>query len=226
MYSRPIEVGEGEDYEILRVDQLEYSTLILARRFRMISLRGIVNGWPIPVGSGMEIGRKDEHSPVRIVDDILAMNLIDPKTPITLFIDSPGGSVDTGMIVYDAIKLSAAPVRTIGVSCASMATLLLAAGSERLAFPHSRFMLHLPHGSFQGDPKDARLHSKELDRVNEMLTDCYLECGVTAGLVGGTSRQIRQKLNRDINRDYWMDSDEAARYGLIDRVITQKELFQ
>ena len=226
MYARPIEDEDGGGRRILRVDNLEFSTLMLARRHRMISLRGIISGWPLQLGNGMEAGRKDEHSPVRVVDDLLAMNLYDPKAPITLIVDSPGGSVDMGMIVYDAIKLSAAPVRTIGVSCASMATLLLAAGAERLAFPHSRFMLHLPRGSFSSvDPKDAKIQADELDRVNEMLIGCYIECGVTAGLLDKTPKQIRQKINKDINREYWMDSDEAIKYGLIDRVITREELF-
>jgi len=215
---------ETGEQKVLEINNLETSAVMLARRFRVLSLHGQIVGWPVSVGGGVIIGRTDEHSPVRIMADLLAMNRISDK-PITLYIDSPGGDVDTGMALYDVIKASRAPVTTIAVSVASMATLVAAAGKRRLILPHSRLMLHLPSGGFSGDVKDSEIHAKELHRIHEMLVDCYLECGLTAGVRKKSPEQIKKRLLVDIDRDYWMNAQEAMRYGVVDSIATTEELF-
>ena len=217
-------VNENGETEVLEINNLETSAVLLARRFRVLSLQGQIAGWPVSLGNGVVIGRTDEHSPVRIMQDLLAMNRIS-DAPITLYIDSPGGDVDTGMALYDVIKYSRAPVTTIAVSVASMATLVAAAGHRRLTFPHSRLMLHLPSGGFSGDPKDAAIHAKELNRVHEMLVDCYLECGLTAGMKKKSPEQIKKRLLIDIDRDHWLTAQEAVRYGIGDGIAKMEDLF-
>jgi ATP-dependent Clp protease protease subunit len=167
-----------------------------------------------------------------ITDDIMAMNNEDPKAPIYLVIDSPGGDVSAGMVLYDIIRMSKAPITTIAQNCASMATVLMAAGATRLMFPHSRVMLHLPSGAFQGDADTVEIRSKELTRVKNSLVDCYIECGVTAALPPSKTGKppakaaIRKKILGDINRsEYWLSAQECVAYGLIDRLATSEDLF-
>ena len=134
---------KGNPKEHVAEENFEYAQSFLARKRRMLFLRGVIKGIH---GDPVSPGRSDQFSPMAIGDDILAMNVDDPKKPIHLVIDSPGGEIGTGLALYDILKMSAAPIVTIGASCASMATFILAAGNTRLALPHARFMLHLPEG--------------------------------------------------------------------------------
>jgi ATP-dependent Clp protease protease subunit len=106
-----------------------------------------------------------------------------------------------------------------------MATILLAAGKERLALPHSRFMLHLPSGGFNGEVKEAELRTREMVKTLHTLVDCYIECGVTAEVAVGNIPKIRKQILKDIDREFWIGAKEAITYGLIDRIATTDELF-
>lgn len=212
----------GENEKRLTVDNFETAVSSLARRHRVLMLKGVIVGYPGSPG----MGRSDYHSPAGIFTDIMAMNYEDPETPITLIINSEGGLVQTGLQLYDAIKLSKAPIRTIGINCASMATVLLAAGAKRYAFPHSRFMLHLLSGKFEGDYKEIDIQHKEIKKIQKTLTDCYIECGVNAGLKSKNPEVIRRRLMKDVDDgDLYLNAEEAIEYGLVDGIVTTEELF-
>ena len=216
---------EGDAEAHLHDDQFEFSPAFLARERRMLFLRGPIFGANFGPAS-----RIDSFSPTMIGDDILSMNVEDPKAPIHLVIDSPGGDVAAGMILYDIIRMSRAPIITIATNCASMATVLMAAGRERVMFPHSRAMLHLPKGAFEGDAETFEVRSKELQRVKDELVECYAECGVTAGLEGSGGRppsraRVKKRIVEDINRsEHWMTAEECVAYGIVDRVATWADI--
>ena len=216
---------QGSEAEHLHDDQFDFSQAFLARERRMLFLRGPLFG----AGFG-PMSRVDSFSPTMVGDDILSMNVDDPKAPIYLTIDSPGGDVGAGMILYDLIRMSRAPIITIAQNCASMATVLMAAGHERVMYPHSRVMLHLPKGAFEGDSETFEVRSKELGRVRDELVDCYVECGVTANLANKSGRRpakakVKAQIIKDINRsEFWMTADECVAYGLVDRIAMQADI--
>ena len=196
--------------------QFEYAHAYLGRTRRMLFLRGPVVGAPY---------RNDLFGPTQIGDDILAMSTAEPLVPIYLFIDSAGGDVSTGLVLYDIIKTSRAQVITVGMNAASMATVLLAAGSKRLIFSHARLMLHLPQGQFQGDVEDVKIRTKLFSSMTEELVSCYIDSGATAGLVNKSDKEIRKQILKDINREFWLTAPEAIAYGLVDQIVTTTDLY-
>ncbi|KKL53668.1 hypothetical protein LCGC14_2273180, partial [marine sediment metagenome] len=105
-----------------------------------------------------------------------------------------------------------------------------AAGSERLIFPHSKLALHLPEAVLQGDSREIDIQSQELERIKNSLVDCYMDCGVTAGIGGSGKRKpsrakIKQQILKDIDRVFFLDAKQAVAYGLVDRIVSPKELF-
>jgi ATP-dependent Clp protease protease subunit len=204
----------------IRDDKYEYSFNYLTRERRILFLRGVISSYP-----GGYSGRNDPHSPTVVSDDIIALNLENQEEPIYIIIDSPGGEVSTGMTLYDTMKLSKAPIITIGQNCASMATIILAAGDEKYMFPHGKLMLHLPSTQIQGDTKEVEIKTKEILKVKEDLVQCYIDNGVTAGLETPTATKIRKQILKDIEREFWLNADEAIEYGLADRIIEKDDLF-
>jgi ATP-dependent Clp protease protease subunit len=152
----------------------------------------------------------------QITEAILALNRLDASEPIWLFLNSGGGSIDAAFIVYDTIRMSSAPVYTVGEMCASAATLLLAAGAKRFIYPHTRTMLHLPSGSIEGDVREISIRTTEFQRVRDGLVDAYIDCGV---------RKTREQVLSDIDREMWMSPGETIGYGLADTVIDAATLF-
>ncbi len=226
MFRQPF---EGNQEEHLTDNQFEFAQAFLARQRRMLFLRGPIFG----ANPGHPMSRLDTFGPTSVGDDIVAMNVEDQKSPIYLWIDSPGGDVGAGMVLYDIIRMSKAPIVTVAQNCASMATVLMAAGSERLMMPHSRAMLHLPRGEMVGDVDDMAVRSAELLRVKDVLVNCYAECGVTAGLKPSktgrppTRLRVRKQIIKDINRsEFWMSADECVEYGLVDRLATTADIFR
>ena len=218
MFRNPFRTPKGTTaVDYLRDDAFEYAQAFLARERRVLFLRGPVINAP---------SRMDHFAPSMLGDDIMAMNRQDPKKPIYLVVDSPGGDVPSGLVLYDIIRLSKAPVTTIGMNCASMATVILAAGVEKLCFPHTRMMLHLPSGSITGDETEIAIRSKVLSDIKEELINCYLECGVTAGIVRNKTRdRVKERITKDIEREHWMTAPQAVKYGIVDRIVKPKDLF-
>ena len=206
----------GDSRQHLSNELFEFSQAYLTRTRRLLFLRG-------PILSSPE--RFDVFSPAAIGDDIMAMNIEDPVTPIYLIIESPGGDIASGFQLFDIIKLSRAPIITVAASCASLATVLICAGTERLALPHSRLMLHLPSSGIKGDAEEIKIRSDLVQEIKAEMVDVYLKRGVTAGLKDKTEAQIRKQLLKDIDREKWLTTKQAMEYGLIDRVVTSADFF-
>lgn len=148
-----------------------------------------------------------------IVAYMLYLNSDDPNKPIYLYINSPGGSVTAGMAIYDTMQYIKSEVITICVGlAASMGSFLLAAGTKgkRLALPHSRIMIHQPlGGTGRRQATDIEIEAKQILRVRSELNE----------LLAKHTGQPLAKIEKDTDRDYFMSAQEAAEYGLIDKVI-------
>ncbi len=154
-----------------------------------------------------------------VIAQLLFLESEDPDRDIHLYINSPGGHITAGMAIYDTMQYIKPDVATICIGQgASMAALLLAAGAKgkRYALPNARILIHQPMGGAQGQATDIDIHAREIlklrDRLNQLLS--Y-----------HTGQDI-EKIKRDTERDYFMSSQEALEYGIIDKIITKRELAQ
>ena len=151
-----------------------------------------------------------------IVAQLLFLAAEDPEKDISMYINSPGGSVSAGMAIYDTMQHIKPDVSTICVGqAASMGALLLTAGAsgKRYGLPYSRIMIHQPLGGAQGQATDIDIQAKEILRIKEVINEI---------LVRHTG-QTKRKIEKDTDRDYFMTADEAKVYGLIDDVIFPQE---
>lgn len=153
-----------------------------------------------------------------VVAQLLFLESDDPDREIQMYVNSPGGSVDAGLAIYDTIQHIKPEVSTICVgSAASMGALLLAGGArgKRHALPHSRIMIHQPaiHGhGLTGTAADIEIWTRELLKGKESLSRILAEhCG-----------QPYERILKDTDRDYWMSAEEAVKYGLVDQVVSPK----
>lgn len=149
-----------------------------------------------------------------VIAQLLFLQSEDSNQDITLYINSPGGSVSAGLAIYDTMEHIKPDVSTICVGmAASMGAFLLAMGAKgkRFALPNSRVMIHQPSGGFEGTAADIEITAKEIIKIREKLNTMLAE----------RSGQSVEKIASDSDRDYWMSADEAATYGLVDKVITK-----
>ena len=152
-----------------------------------------------------------------VIAQMLFLESEDPDKDINMYVNSPGGSVTAGMAIYDTMQYIKPDVATICMGQAtSMAALLLAAGAEgkRYALPHSRIMIHQPLGGTQGQATDIDIHAKEILKMRDTLNHILFE---------HTGQPI-EKVKKDTERDYFMTSEEAKEYGIVDKVITTREM--
>ena len=150
-----------------------------------------------------------------IIAQLLFLQNEDPDKEISIYINSPGGSVTAGLAIYDTMQFVKPPVATYCVGqAASMGALLLCAGTKgkRFALPAARIMIHQPWGGVQGAASDISIQAREILRLKERLNEL---------LVKHTGQPL-EKIQRDTDRDYFMSADEAKEYGLIDDVIYSK----
>ncbi|MCU0547485.1 MAG: ATP-dependent Clp protease proteolytic subunit [Oscillatoriaceae cyanobacterium Prado104] len=150
-----------------------------------------------------------------IVAYLLYLDSDDQTKPIYLYINSPGGSITSGMAIYDTMQHIKSEVVTICVGmAASMGSFLLAAGSKgkRLALPHSRIMIHQPSGGTRGQATDIEIEAREIIRIRHQLNEIYAD----------RTGQPLAKIEKDMDRDFFMSADEAKEYGLIDKVIDER----
>ncbi len=155
----------------------------------------------------------DDHLSNLVIAQLLFLESEDPEKDISLYINSPGGVVTSGLAIYDTMQYLRAPVSTICIGmAASMAAVLLAAGAKgkRYALPHSRIMIHQGSGGFRGNAPDAVIQMKEW----EHLVD------VNHQILAQHTGQPMDKIVRDTDRDYFMGPDDAKAYGIIDAVYT------
>lgn len=152
-----------------------------------------------------------------VVAQLLFLESEDPDKDIYLYINSPGGSITSGMAIYDTMQYIKPDVSTICIGmAASMGAFLLAAGAigKRFALPNSEIMIHQPLGGFQGQATDIDIHAKRIMRLKENLNKILSE----------RTGQPLEKIKLDVERDYFMSSEEAKEYGLIDRVLSKNNI--
>lgn len=146
------------------------------------------------------------------VQQLLALQLDDAKKPITLYINSPGGSIVDGMAIYDTIKRSPCPVHAVVAGmAASMGAIILSGCTkgERAILPHGEVLLHQPLGGARGQATDIEISAKRILKMKEMLLKILADnCG-----------QPLAKVQEDCDRDYWLDAAEAKAYGIIDKIL-------
>ena len=162
-------------------------------------------------------GPIEDHLSNLVVAQLLFLESENPDKDISVYINSPGGSVTAGLSIYDTMQFVKPDVSTICVGqAASMGAVLLAGGAKgkRYCLPHSRMMIHQPLGGFQGQAADFEIHAKEILAVRERLNK------ILASHTGQTLKQ----LEIDTDRDRFMDADEAMKYGLIDSVLRDREV--
>jgi ATP-dependent Clp protease protease subunit len=159
-------------------------------------------------------GPIDDHVANLVIAQLLFLANEDPKKDIQLYINSPGGSVTAGLAILDTMQFVKPDVSTICVGvAASMGSHLLAGGAKgkRYALPNSEVMIHQPHGGFEGQATDIEITAKQILKLRHRLNEIF-------------SRNTGQKLaqvEKDMERDFYMDSSEAKKYGIIDSVITK-----
>lgn len=150
-----------------------------------------------------------------VIAQLLYLEAENPDKEISLYINSPGGSISAGVAIYDTMQFVRAEVATIAVGqAASMAAVLLAAGrpGKRYSLPNSRIILHQPYGGYQGQASDIAIQAKEVLRVRESLNE----------ILARHSHQAKEKIQADIERDFIMTAAEAKEYGLIDQIIASR----
>jgi ATP-dependent Clp protease protease subunit len=160
-------------------------------------------------------GGIDDHVANLVIAQMLFLESEDSEKDIHLYINSPGGVVTAGLAIYDTMQYLKAPVSTICVGqAASMGALLLASGTagKRYALPHSRIMIHQPLGGFQGQATDIGIHAQEILRLKDTLNRIMAE---------HTGRELG-KLSSDTERDFFMGSEAAKEYGIIDNIVSRK----
>lgn len=144
---------------------------------------------------------------------LLYLDSID-NTDISMYVNTPGGQVSSGLCIYDTMQYINSDVSTIctGIA-ASMGSIILCGGQEgkRYALPHSKVLIHQPLGGANGQASDILIAAKEIEKTREILID----------IIAKNSKQDKDKVFADADRDYWMTADEALEYGMIDKILTK-----
>ena len=150
-----------------------------------------------------------------VIAQLLYLEAENPEKEISLYINSPGGSITAGLAIYDTMQFVSNDISAICVGqAASMAAVLLAAGTpgKRISLPNSRIILHQPSGGYQGQASDIAIQAKEILRVRENIYHILVK----------HTRQPRTKIQADIERDFIMTAAQAKDYGLIDQILTAR----
>ncbi|HYV20756.1 MAG TPA: ATP-dependent Clp endopeptidase proteolytic subunit ClpP [Verrucomicrobiae bacterium] len=158
----------------------------------------------------------DEHLSNVVIAQLLFLEAEDPEKDISIYINSPGGSVTAGLAIYDTMQFIRPDISTICIGeAASMAAVLLAAGTKkkRFALPNSRVLLHQPMGGFSGQATDVDIHAKEILRVRQRLNE----------ILSHHTGQPLDRIHKDTDRDFILTSGSSVEYGVIDQVISQRE---
>lgn len=157
-------------------------------------------------------GAVDDKTAKDITDRLLYLEALDPGKEITFFLNSPGGGVTSGMVIYDAMQMISSPVSTVCMGmAASMGSILLSGGKKgrRFIFPHGEVMIHQPSGGGRGTSADLEIMAIQIQKAKllgaKILAD---NCGQTI-----------EKVLKDFDRDYWMNAEESIKYGIVDSVM-------
>lgn len=162
------------------------------------------------------VGEVNDDMAASVIAQLLWLAAVDPNKDVYMYINSPGGSVTSGMSIYDVMQYIPCDVHTIGIGmCASMGSVLLAGGTKgkRSVLPHTEIMIHQPSGGSKGQATEMEIVYKQIQRTKETLTQLLADrCG-----------KPYEELLRDMERDKYMSADEALEYGLIDEIIEGME---
>jgi ATP-dependent Clp protease protease subunit len=161
------------------------------------------------------VGPVNDQTANVVVAQLLFLESENPDKDIFLYINSPGGSVSAGMSIYDTMNFIKPDVSTLCMGmAASMGSFLLMAGAKgkRVALPNSRIMIHQPSGGAQGQATDIEIHAREILKTREQLNRIYAD----------RTGQPLEKIQADMERDFFLDPEEAKKYGLIDQVLAKR----
>jgi len=157
----------------------------------------------------------DDHVANLVIAQLLFLEAEDPEKDIMLYVNSPGGMVSAGLAIYDTMQYIKPDICTICVGqAASMSAVLLAAGAKgkRYALPHSRIMIHQPMGAFQGQATEVEIQAKEILRLRDILNETLAK----------HTCQDKKRIAKDTERDFYMSSEEAQKYGIIDHILYKR----
>lgn len=159
-------------------------------------------------------GVVDDRSAKDITARLLYLEAIDPGKEIKFYINSPGGVVTSGMVIYDTMQMISSPVSTICMGmAASMGSILLSGGEKgkRFIYPHGEVMIHQPSGGGQGTSADLEIMAEQIRKIKALGAQILADnCG-----------QTFEKVMKDFDRDYWMDAEESVKYGIVDGVMSK-----
>ena len=160
------------------------------------------------------VGINDDVANI-IIAQLLFLSSTDPTKDISLYINTPGGQVSSGLAIYDTMQLIQPDVATICTGmAASMGSVLLCAGTKgkRAALPHSRVLIHQPLGGAEGQASDILIAAKEIEKTRAELIS----------IIAQHSGQSYDKVFADADRDFWMTAEEARQYGMVDKILSKK----
>ena len=159
-------------------------------------------------------GVVDDKSAKDITNRLMYLEALDPGKEITFYINSPGGIVTSGMVIYDTMQMISSPVSTVCMGmAASMGSILLSGGKKgkRFIFPNGEVMIHQPSGGGQGTSADLEIMAEQIRKTKQMGAEILAKnCGQTV-----------EKILKDFDRDYWMDAKESVAYGIVDAVLAK-----
>ena len=162
-------------------------------------------------------GPIDDHISNLVVAQLLFLESENPEKDISIYINSPGGSISAGLAIYDTMQFISSSVSTMYIGqAASMGALLLAGGNEgkRFALPNSRVMIHQPLGGFQGQASDFEIHAKEILYMKKIVNE----------ILAKHTGQTVKKIEKDTDRDNFLNAEEAVKYGLVDKIIDKRDI--
>lgn len=207
MQPEPGTPGEPEEPEEEKEERAQIDTQMLYKKLekyfyetRSIYLWGVV----------------DDKSAKDVVTKLMLLEADKPGEEIRFYISSPGGSVTSGMVIYDTMRMISSPVSTICMGlAASMGSILLSGGAKgrRFIYPHGEVMIHQPSlgGHIQGVSADMEIHAEQILRTKEM----------GARILADNTGQTVERIRKDFERDYWMDADKAIEYGIVDSIMSK-----
>jgi ATP-dependent Clp protease protease subunit len=157
-------------------------------------------------------GEVHDKSAKEITNRLLYLEATDPGKEITFYINSPGGVITSGMVIYDTMQMISSPVSTVCMGmAASMGSILLSGGAKgkRYIYPHGEVMIHQPSGGGQGTSADLEIMAVQILKAKQLGAKILAEnCG-----------QSYEKVMKDFDRDYWMDAEESKKYGIVDQIL-------
>ena len=158
----------------------------------------------------------EDHMASSVCMQLLFLEAENPKKEISMYINSPGGVVTSGMAIYDTMQFVRPPISTLCIGqAASMGSLLLAAGTNgmRYALPNARIMVHQPSGGFSGQASDIERHAEDIIKMKRRLNEVYVK----------HTKKNYEMIEKTLDRDYFMTADQAKEFGLIDKVLERRE---